>query len=121
MKTFVQKSFAELFDERGNYIPDDRYREILRLDALLAAQGVPHTCLRCLDGWQVCLPGPGPACRMDAIEHFGSYGAGEDRLELLDRDVTEEPEGFLTAEEACARMAARWADMQRAGAKEGEP
>ena len=35
MKTFVQKSFAELFDERGNYIPDDRYREILRLDALL--------------------------------------------------------------------------------------
>ena len=88
MKTFVQKSFAELFDEQGNYIPDGRYREILRLDA---------------------------------IEHFGSYGAGEDRLELLDRDVTEEPEGFLTAEEACARMAARWADMQRAGAKEGEP
>ena len=121
MKTFVQKSFAELFDERGNYIPDDRYREILRLDALLAAQGVPHTCLRFLDGWQVCLPGPGLACRMDAIEHFGSYGAGEDRLELLDRDEAEEPEGFLTAEEACARMAARWADLQRAGAKEGEP
>ena len=82
---------------------------------------MPHTCLHFLDGWQVCLPGPGPACRMDAIEHFGSYGAGEDRLELLGRDVTEEPEGFLTAEEACARMAARWADMQRAGAKEGEP
>lgn len=76
MKTFVQKSFAELFDEQGNYIPDGRYREILRLDALLAAQGVPHTCLRFLDGWQVCLPGPGLACRMDAIEHFGSYGAG---------------------------------------------
>lgn len=121
MKTFVQKSFAELFDEQGNYIPDDRYREILRLDALLAAQGVPHTCLRFLDGWQVCLPGPGPACRMDAIEHFGSYGAGEDRLELLDRDGEKEPEGFLTAEETFARMAARWADMQRAGAKEGEP
>lgn len=50
MKTFVQKSFSELFDEQGNYIPDDRYREILRLDALLAAQGVPHTCLRRLDG-----------------------------------------------------------------------
>ena len=90
MKTFVQKSFAELFDERGNYIPDDRYREILRLDALLAAQGVPHTCLHLLDGWQVCLPGPGPACRMDAIENFGSYGAGEDRLELLDRDGEKE-------------------------------
>lgn len=39
---------------------------------------------------------------MDAIENFGSYGAGEDRLELLDRDEAEEPEGFLTAEEACA-------------------
>ena len=118
MKNFVEKSFAELFDERGNYIPDDRYREILRLDAMLTAQGVPHTCLRFRDGWQVCLPGPGPVCRMDAIEHFGSYGAGEDRLELLDRDEAEEPEGFLTAEEACARMEARWADMQRAGAKE---
>ena len=57
MKTFVQKSFSELFDEQGNYIPDGRYREILRLDALLAAQGVPHTCMRFLDGWQVCLPG----------------------------------------------------------------
>ena len=99
MKTFVQKSFSELFDEQGNYIPDDRYREILRLDALLAAQGVPHTCLHLLDGWQVCLPGPGLACRMDAIENFGSYGAGEDRLELLDRDGEKEPEGFLTAEE----------------------
>ena len=49
MKTFVQKSFSELFDEQGNYIPDDRYREILRLDALLAAQGVPHTCLHFLE------------------------------------------------------------------------
>ena len=121
MKTFVQKTFAELFDEQGHYIPDDRYQEIRRLKEMLAARGVPHTCERFCDGWQVCLPGPGRACRMDAIEHFGSYGAGEDRLELLDRDGKKEPEGFLTAEEACARMAARWADMQRAGAKEGEP
>ena len=69
---------------------DEPMPEAVAMRDWLAAQGVPHTCLHFLDGWQVCLPGPGPACRMDAIEHFGSYGAGEDRLEAARRELKEE-------------------------------
>ena len=87
------------------------YREILKLDQMLTDAHIPHTLRRIFDGWQVCYPNerPDDNCVMDAIEHFGSYGKDEDRLEIMGLLTPEEEEGdsvlgHLTAEEVFERI-----------------
>lgn len=87
------------------------YREILKLDQMLTDAHIPHTLRRIFDGWQVCYPNErsDDNCVMDAIEHFGSYGKDEDRLEIMGLLTPEEEEGdsvlgHLTAEEVFERI-----------------
>ncbi|HIT08731.1 MAG TPA: hypothetical protein IAB55_06565 [Candidatus Merdivicinus faecavium] len=109
--------FMPLIDGSGNYITNDKYREILRLDAMLTEKKIPHTCEKMSDGWQIIYPEDGKKRVMDAIEHYGSYGAEQDLLEIMGLLTPEEKKrdnvlGYLTAEEVCARIEKHWKEAQ---------
>lgn len=111
------KSFDELFDAKGNYITDSRYQEILKLDAMLTERQIPHTCNKFMDGWQVIYPEDGGNRVMDAIEHCGSYGNEQDKLEIMGLLTPEEKKndsvlGYLSAEEVLSRIERHWEEAQ---------
>lgn len=112
------KTYEEFFDANGQYITDKRYKEILRLDAMLTEMRIPHTCNNFLDGWQVIYPEDGKNRVMDAIEHFGSYGQEQDKIEIMGLLTPEEKEensvlGHLSAEEVCARIERNWKEENK--------
>lgn len=103
--------FNEYYDmQTRTYSTNPNYREILRLDNMLTEAEIPHTLDTMFDGWQICYPGPkDEGLVMDAIEHYGSYGNGEDKLEIMGLLTPEEAEydsvlGDLTAEEVFERI-----------------
>ena len=107
----------ELIDKYGNYILNERYTEILKLDKMLDEAEIPHTLNRSMDGWQVCYPSVGEDCVADAIETFGSYGNEENLLEIMGLLTPEELEhdsvlGYLTAENVFERMRAHYEDTK---------
>ena len=82
--------------------------EPLRLASLLLTCNIPHAVRKCLDGVQVCYP----SCEnpiSDAVCHSGSYGHEKGLLEIMGLvnadEVGDLVEGWLTAEEVCARWA----------------
>ena len=87
-----------------------RYKEILKLDALLTEEKVNHILGRFIDGWIVIVYTPDGENRLcDAVEHFGSYGQKEDKIEIMGGITAEEREGdsvlgYLTAEEVAKRF-----------------
>lgn len=88
-----------------------KYQEILRLDKLLTDAGIPHTLDTWQDGWQICYPQnyTNGTCVMDAIEHGGSYGSANDKLEIMglltpDEEKYDSVVGHLTAEEVFDRI-----------------
>ena len=93
-----------------NYSTDSNYQEILKLDRMLTDASIPHTLDRLFDGWQVCYPTrEEPELVMDAIEHYGSYGKDEDKLEIMGLLTPDEEEhdsvlGYLTAEDVFERI-----------------
>lgn len=93
-----------------NYSTDSNYQEILKLDRMLTDASIPHTLDRLFDGWQVCYPTrEQPELVMDAIEHYGSYGKDEDKLEIMGLLTPDEEEydsvlGYLTAEDVFERV-----------------
>lgn len=93
-----------------NYSTDSNYQEILKLDRMLTDASIPHTLDRLFDGWQVCYPArEQPELVMDAIEHYGSYGKDEDKLEIMGLLTPDEEEhdsvlGYLTAEDVFERI-----------------
>ena len=93
-----------------NYSTDSNYQEILKLDRMLTDASIPHTLDRLFDGWQVCYPTrEQPKLVMDAIEHYGSYGKDEDKLEIMGLLTPDEEEydsvlGYLTAEDVFERI-----------------
>lgn len=98
-------------DVTGEWSVNPAYREILKLDKMLTDAHIPHTLDRSNDGWQVCYPvsTAEPGIVMDAIEHFGSYGKDDDKLEIMGLLTPEEYEydsvlGYLTAEEVFERI-----------------
>lgn len=102
-------SMFNLYDEKGNYITDERYKEIFKLDELLTESGIPHVFEKMMDGWVICYPNKGDCIVCDAIEHFGSYGHEQDLLELMGLLTPEEEEcdsvvGWLTAENIFDRI-----------------
>lgn len=112
------KTFEEIYDENGNYITDGRYREILRLDAMLTQKGIPHTLQKFMDGWQVIYPEDGENRVMDAVEHFSSYGHERDFIEIMGLLGWKERKhdsilGWLTAEEVCARIEQHWKEARK--------
>ena len=102
------KSYKDLFDKNGKYILDENYTEILRLDKMLTDANIPHTLERFMDGWQIIYYTNGERIA-DAIQHYGSYGVEENRLEIMGLLTPEEAEhdsvlGHLTAENVFERM-----------------
>lgn len=101
------KPFDKMFDGHGNYVLDESYTEILKLDKMLTEAGVPHTIDRLFDGWQVIYPNKESQVA-DAIQHFGSYGNAENLLEIMGLVLPEETDdcvlGYLTAEDVFKRM-----------------
>lgn len=93
-----------------NYSTNSDYQEILKLDRMLTDASIPHTLDRLFDGWQVCYPTrEQPELVMDAIEHYGSYGKDEDKLEIMGLLTPDEEEhdsvlGYLTAEDVFERI-----------------
>ena len=93
-----------------NYSTDSNYQEILKPDRILTDASIPHTLDRLFDGWQVCYPTrEHPERAMDAIEHYGSYGKDEDKLEIMGLLTPDEEEydsvlGYLTAEDVFERI-----------------
>lgn len=95
----------------GTWQTNPRFQEILRLDKMLNEANIPHVLTRVMDGWQVAYPVARNEtnCVMDAVEHNGSYGRGEDKLEIMGLLTPEEEEydevlGYLTAEEVFERI-----------------
>lgn len=100
------KKYEELFNSKtGKFISDSKYKEIHKLDKLLTEASIPHTFSTFFDGWQVCYP-TDKGRIMDAVEHFGSYGADDDLLEImgLTEDTSDNIEGWLSAEEVFNRI-----------------
>lgn len=94
--------------ERG-FPENTKYREIHILDDLLTKAEIPHTMDRFLDGWQIIYPENGKNRIADAVQHFGSYGAEEDFLEIMGLLTTEEEKcdsvvGHMTAKDVFDRI-----------------
>ena len=95
---------------------NNKYEEILKLDKMLTETSIPHILRRCMDGWQVCYPDAyisNRGCIMDAIEHFGSYGVENDKLEIMGLLTPNEENfdsvlGYLTAENVFERIKAHY-------------
>ena len=93
-----------------DYSTNSNYQEILKLDRMLTDASIPHTLDRLFDGWQVCYPTrEEQELVMDAIEHYGSYGKDEDKLEIMGLLTPDEEEhdsilGYLTAEDVFERI-----------------
>ena len=99
----------------GPVLPvNGKYQEIHTLDKLLTAAGIPHTMERIYDGWRLCYPiNIRRKVVMDAIEHGGSYGNQEDRLEIMGLLTKEERRksevlGHLTAAVVFERVKTDW-------------
>lgn len=102
-------------DEHGNYIENKDYKEIHKLHQMLVDAGIPHDFDRNHDGWQVTYPSVKNFV-IDAIQHFGSYGAKQDLLESMSDENIERTgdscEGYLTASEVFKRIKKMWEDEQ---------
>ena len=99
-----------MFYSNNEMLLNPAYQEILKLDRMLTDASIPHTLDRLFDGWQVCYPTrEEPELVMDAIEHYGSYGKDEDKLEIMGLLTPDEEEhdsvlGYLTAEDVFERI-----------------
>lgn len=98
-------------DEHGNYIENKDYKEIHKLHQMLIDAGIPHEFERIYDGWQVTYPSVENFV-IDAIQHFGSYGAGQNLLESMSDENRQRTgdscEGYLTASEVFKRIEEVW-------------
>jgi hypothetical protein len=80
------------------------------LDKLLTKANIKHILVRFIDGWQVAIfTNDGEEKICDAVQHFGSYGQEEDKIEIMGGITAEEREGdsvlgYLTAEEVAKRF-----------------
>ena len=86
------------------------YQEILRLEVMLQENNIPCEKGEVLNGWQICYPCFALIKRVcSVIEHDGSYGREEDRLEIMGLLTAEEEKydlvaGHLTAEDVFSRI-----------------
>lgn len=87
---------------------DVNYQEILRLEVMLQENNIPHEKREYLGGWQICYPNNAEVI-CSVIEHDGSYGREDDRLEIMGLLTSEEEQydsvvGHLTAEDVFNRI-----------------
>lgn len=115
MKDICESPYYQDDHEAHVFELNDKYKEILRLQKMLADNNIPHVIRRNFDGWQVCYPvcRPSYKCVMDAIQTSGSYGREQDLLEIMGLLTPEEEEyddvaGYLTAENVFERIKKHW-------------
>lgn len=117
------------YDDEGHILHDgERYTAIQELHRMLEERGIGHGWRELHDGYQITVPKGRPAnWEGDAIQHFGSYGADRDLIEVWGFGLTD-PEGYLTAEQAMAYFV-EWdiqrrrhgAEAEAGGTDEGDP
>lgn len=95
-----------------------RYQAIQRLHKELDDRGIPHDFHELFDGYQICVPKDHRKnnCEGDAIQNFGSYGAEEDLIEVYGFSL-EDPDGYLTVDEALEYFEKWWAKEKKEAQK----
>ena len=106
------KKQYDLYRDKDRYTINHEYREILRLEKMLANAGIPFEITQFLDGWQICYPEFNERV-VSVIEHMGSYGHKEDLLEIMGLLTKEEEEydsvkGYLSADNVFSRIRYHW-------------
>lgn len=90
------------------YQTKSKYHEILVLEVELYKAGIPHTFEPYMCGWRIGYPNDEKTV-CSAIEHNGSYGREDDKIEIMGLLTDEESKydgvvGWLTAEEVFNRI-----------------
>ena len=98
------------------YTTNNSYVEIIRLHSRLLVAQIPHDFHKAFDGWQICYPSA-QNCTCSVIEHFGSYGHEDDKLEIMGLLTEAEQEhnsvlGWLTARNVFKRIEAHYKEVQ---------
>ena len=93
-----------------------KYQEILRLEVMLQENNIPHEKREFLGGWRICYPNNAEVV-CSVIEHDGSYGREEDRLEIMglltaDEEKYDSVVGHLTAEDVLSRIKKDYEESQ---------
>ena len=84
------------------------YTEIEKLNKMMLELNIPHSYERMFDGWQISYPNKDNLIA-DVIQHFGSYGAEENLLEIMglltkNEEKNDSVLGHLTAENCLNRF-----------------
>lgn len=94
-----------------------KYNEILRLKEMLIHHQIPFEFSEFQGGYHVCYPNKDNVI-CSVIEHDGSYGREEDKLEiqglLTEQELKETDDtvlGYLTAEDVFARISKHWENL----------
>lgn len=90
------------YDNNGKIIHNGHiYTAIQELHDKLIVLGISHEIHEMFDGYQICVPAEHNPNEFegDAIQHFGSYGAVQNLIEVYGFEL-DEPAGYLTADEA---------------------
>ena len=105
----------------GDWETNEEYKEILELDKILTKANIPHELRKLYDGWTVLYPdSKNPVC--DVVQHFGSMGGEEGKLEqmgLVAPILSEygDVEGYLTAKVVSNRIKAHYKKLQKGETK----
>lgn len=94
--------FRNMFETKAEY------HEILVLEVKLYEAKIPHTFQPHMVGWRISYPNDEKTI-CSAIEHNGSYGREDDKIEIMGLLTDEESQydsviGHLTAEEVFNRI-----------------
>lgn len=104
-------------DAYENMEVNNDYKEILELVRMLVKEKIKFDGRRLFDGWQIEYPShENRVCSV--IEHFGSYGNEEDKLEIMGLLTEDEEEqdsvlGFLSADEVFERIYNHWRESAK--------
>jgi len=93
-----QRRAIETMKPDGTFDLNPDYKAILKLDKRLTEAGIPHLLDRANDGWIILYPSYEHRVG-DAIQHYYSYGAFHDLIEVFGFGL-KNPDGFLDVDAA---------------------
>lgn len=111
-----EKLSAVMMDLFKDEVPKNGFQEIIRLENMLKEKNIPYIIRPEFGGYHIIYNGHSKnkgsfVCSI--IEHCGSYGREEDKLEIMGLLTEEEKQhdsvkGYLTAEEVFDRILRDW-------------